>query len=375
MQLAELIGAAEWKDFRQAFLDRRSIVHAESASPNRFRSLWSDWELDAACRFTPLPQQEFFRLLLRGKTIQPAAFTDRLGEFREEAFRQLRRSGASVAFASFEDFSNPALALTRALEAEFKLPVQVNVYATPGENQGLGAHVDPHDVLVLQIQGEKVWDIYDGADAGSSVPAATTLKEGGWLYLPKGTRHEVRNRGERESVHFTLGFHPLTWGEVFQRALNRARIAAPELNEPLPHGASVEDSPDRLRQRLQAVLAFVDSKEVSSSYYAGFPALGVQVPASAMAERTALENAGESSPFRWRDEARLALSGDKNPRVLLDYRRFPLELRQPWSVALAWMQETKTFQVTAMPVADKAVALQLARFLTNLGVLSLAAQA
>lgn len=336
---------------------------------DRFRTLWAEWELTAACRFTTETAQETFRLLLRSKVIKPPAFTDRFGEFREEAYVQLRRAGASVAFGGWENLSNQALALSRTLEAELNLPVQINLYVTPGGNQGLGAHVDPHDVLVLQIQGEKNWDIYSQDPASGPDPIQITLKQGSWLYLPKGTRHEVQNRSPLESVHFTIGFHPLTWGEVFQRALDRARVAALELNERPPHPGATDTAPD-LQRRLHSVLPFVDLQNAYANYHAAFPALAVPVPAAATQDRMWTDTLSEDSRLRWRDEAALTLTSERNPRVALDYRRFPITLRHAWSHAAAWMQEAKVFRVEAIPTEDRSTALLLAKFLMNLGVLS-----
>lgn len=371
MKLSTYLGSIEWDEFCDAFRRRVPIVRPQTDSPARFQLLWADWELEAACRFTLAPHHEHFRLLIQGKKIPVTAFTDRMGEFREEAFQQLRGSGASVAFGNFENFSNPALALSRSLESEFKVPVQVNVYATPAGQQGLGVHVDPHDVLILQIQGEKEWDIYDGAvTALASAPRTVTLKQGGWLFLPKGTRHEVRNRGVAASVHFTVGFHPLTWGEVFQRALNRARVATPELNEPLPFDSTMDDAPEKMPRRLQSIFSFVNLPEFFSSYYADFPALMVQVPPTGVVERDLLERVNETTRFRWRQEALLSVKAGSRPQVNLDYRRFSLELRHDYSLTLTWMHGAAAFSASQVPM-DKPAVLLLCKFLAGLGVLEI----
>jgi bifunctional lysine-specific demethylase and histidyl-hydroxylase NO66 len=373
MTLAALLGPKEWEEFRHAFRQRVTMVRDRSDSPDRFQSLWAEWELEAACRFTPAPHHEHFRLLIRGKKIPSSAFIDGTGAFREEAFRQLRASGASVAFGNFEDFSNIALALSRALEAEFKLPVQVNLYVTPGSNQGLGVHVDPHDVLILQIQGEKVWDIHEEGTESVSGPRVVTLTQGGWLFLPKGTRHEVRNRSSVMSVHFTLGFHPLTWGEIFQRALNRGRVASAVLNEPLPSGAAPEPTPAEMHRRLQSVLSFVDLPEFFTAYYGNFRALMVQVPSAGAPGREALEQLSGNTTVCWRKGAVLSQEDAVNPRVTLEYRRYPIELRRDCAAILRHMSDAGPFTVRQLPMKDKGAALLLVKLLVSLGVLSIEA--
>ena len=47
----------------------------------------------------------------------------------------------------------------RHLAADLGHPVQVNAYVTPPQNQGFSDHYDVHDVFVLQVAGEKRWQI------------------------------------------------------------------------------------------------------------------------------------------------------------------------------------------------------------------------
>lgn len=370
LDLPSLLGATAWDEFRQAFSQREAIVREGNDAPHRLQPLWADWELEAACRFTPVPHDEKFRLILRRKQIPVKTFTDRMGVFREDAFRQLRAAGASVAFAGYENYSNSALALSRALEAEFLLPVQVNVYITPAGRQGLGVHVDPHDVLILQIQGAKDWEIYvDDAGGAAAAPRRVRLGRGGWLFLPKGTRHEVCNRGEVESVHFTVGFHPLTWGEVFQRALQRARVATPGLNTPLPAHERVDANPEEMVRRLHAILPFIDVPEFLASYYADFPALAVPVPVDGVVPREVLERAGPATGWRWNEALTLAVDAAALPRVTAPYRRLPLVLKHELGGVLTWIKSVPAFSVADVPLPDKADGLLLCKFLAGVGVL------
>ena len=41
------------------------------------------------------------------------------------------------------------------------MAVQANAYSTPRGSQGFAVHHDTHDVLVLQVAGEKRWQLYD----------------------------------------------------------------------------------------------------------------------------------------------------------------------------------------------------------------------
>ncbi|HWZ95152.1 MAG TPA: PqqD family peptide modification chaperone [Opitutaceae bacterium] len=365
----ELFGPAEWQALREAGLRRATAISPRPGDPARFKRFWAEWEIDAIARFTLAPSDAArFRLVSRGQTLSPKLYTDRAGDFRAEAFHQLRSGGASLALGSFEDYSNLALALSRRLEAEFRCPVQVNLYVTPGGGQGLGSHVDPHDVLVLQVTGQKTWLIHEGADPGSS-SAETTLAPGGWLFLPKDIRHDVRNLGPEVSVHLTVGFHPLTWGEAFDRAWRRARAEQPEMNAPLRVGDEASDVPEQMMTRLKGRLKFADVREEAEAYYARFPALAAPVPAEHVAARADLDAIGEDTSLVWRDDALLSAGAGGAPKLALPYRRAPLIFQPQWAELLDTMRARRCFRPKELP-AEAALANLFSRFLAGVGALA-----
>ena len=93
--------------------------------------------------------------------------------------------------------------LAHSIEVELNFPIQVNAYITPPGSQGLVPHYDDHDVLILQIQGSKIWRLYNGVDIpphemqrrdksvptdGLALPTDLRLEVGDVLYLPRGLR-------------------------------------------------------------------------------------------------------------------------------------------------------------------------------------------
>ena len=112
-----------------------------------------------------------------------------------------------------------------AIEVELNFATKVNAYITPPESQGFVAHYDEHDVLILQIQGSKIWHLYDGADVpphelrrdeeksvaidGLPLPTDLRLEVGDVLYLPRGRVHAAESNSE-PSVHLTVGIHAPT---------------------------------------------------------------------------------------------------------------------------------------------------------------------
>ena len=99
------------------------------------------------------------------------------------------------------------------MHAEISHPVQANAYLSPADSAGLAPHSDSHDVLVLQVEGAKRWDV---AELGT-----VQLEPGDVLYIPRGQRHNAAT-AQRHSLHITIGITAVTWQDVARRALASA---------------------------------------------------------------------------------------------------------------------------------------------------------
>lgn len=370
-----MIGAEAWAELRACFSEKRFLARPE-AVPGRFAALWSDWEFEAICRFTTLVEADTFRMVTRGKQIPSAAYRGRESGARVSIVRQLWESGASINFARLELYSNRVLALMRGLEAELQCPLRVHYFATPAQGQALGVHADHADALILQVRGEKTWDVYPGSNDWPNDPAVAvdllrrhppqtlTLGPGGWLFLPKGVYHEVRNTGTAPSIHFTLGLHPLTWGILLEQALEFAR-GDPALREKV----ALADAMEAVTSRTEAQLAGL-RPHVLRAFAAGH--YGERMPTSELVPATALADAGPSTRFRWRSDAARPRSYVGGLEIDRPYRSVPLTLRQELAAALAHMAGGREYTVAELPVTAE-VGLPLCRFLASVGVLELVA--
>eukprot|EP01062_Namystynia_karyoxenos_P033419 TRINITY_DN2459_c1_g1_i1.p1 TRINITY_DN2459_c1_g1~~TRINITY_DN2459_c1_g1_i1.p1 ORF type:complete len:1040 (+),score=302.83 TRINITY_DN2459_c1_g1_i1:94-3120(+) len=112
--------------------------------------------------------------------------------------------------------------LTRELEEAFGRAVRnVNLYVSGPGGQALRPHLDPYDVLILHVAGQKQWELCEApptaprpavCSAYSSPEAARKgrycqtrlLRPGMLLWIPQGTSHWAREAGDGESVHLTF---------------------------------------------------------------------------------------------------------------------------------------------------------------------------
>lgn len=111
------------------------------------------------------------------------------------------------------------------MEKELGMAVNANVYITPSNSKGFSPHLDTHEVLVLQVLGSKMWNIYDlpiaapikGMELGpeqrefylKEKPVHNIkVEQGDLLYIPRGVVHDAYCEGEM-SIHITFGLSPL----------------------------------------------------------------------------------------------------------------------------------------------------------------------
>jgi ribosomal protein L16 Arg81 hydroxylase len=100
---------------------------------------------------------------------------------------------------------------------------------TPSSAQGFQAHYDAYNVFVLQIEGEKLWKIYDShipypigyEDVPFVEPLAPPIYEvwlepGDFLYIPRGHVHEALT-AKNYSLHLSVAVGAVTWADVIEQ--------------------------------------------------------------------------------------------------------------------------------------------------------------
>jgi hypothetical protein len=171
-----------------------------------------------------------FRLVKAGATVsdytidlawRPAAFSGVADVPRVLAEFE---AGATIVLQGLHHLWLPLARYCRQLEAYLGHPVQANAYYTPRGSQGLPVHHDTHEVISLQVAGEKRWLVYEpvvdlplksqryksalGAPGEPVLDA--TLRAGDTMYLPRGWLHQALTSGS-DSLHVTVGVNVRRW--------------------------------------------------------------------------------------------------------------------------------------------------------------------
>lgn len=207
--LATLLAPLDLDQFWTTYWSRRAVAVA-NGQRDRFAPLFSWSTLNQILNFHQLRMPEDLRLTGEGRS--PSVWQPRAG------LAQLQQ-GATLVLNRLHE-RDPAIAtLAAALRDDLGHRIQVNAYMTPPPQQGFDCHYDTHDVLVLQIDGEKEWFVFEPSTIAPTAttrspddlpPDAppylnTTLAPGDVLYIPRGHWHYALAGGDRPSLHLTIG--------------------------------------------------------------------------------------------------------------------------------------------------------------------------
>jgi hypothetical protein len=191
-------------------------------------------------------------------------------------------AGATLVLTQMHKVHPPLGRLCRGLERIFLHPVQCNIYLTPPGAQGFRVHYDTHDVLILQVQGEKLWRFWPKPEVAfanthtpledqpspTEEPCTQMLRPGNVLYVPRGIWHDAMSQGSQSSLHLTVGIVGQSWGDALRAALHLMEQEDPALRQLFPmwrlaEGGISDDLVQEFAKRLSA-LATLKVAELTS---------------------------------------------------------------------------------------------------------------
>lgn len=373
--LARAIEPVTAEEFLADYWEQRPLVVPRS-EPGRYDDLLSVADVERLVS-SPGLRHPGFRMAKANTELSPGAYT------REIAWRPTPFTGAADVPRVVDQWERgativlqglhhtwPALATyCRSLEAILGHPTQVNAYYTPRDSQGLAVHHDTHDVLVLQVAGEKRWLIYEPAfelplkhqryrttmGEPGEVVLDLTLRAGDTLYLPRGWLHEALTSAS-DSLHLTVGVNVYTWVDAFKAALARCERELGFRRAPDGDATSLLDllagrlEPEAVARRMRR--RFVDSRR---------PVLDGQFE-----QLRALERLTADTPLERRPTVIAELDG-----TTLRFEGKRLEFPERLAEELAFLVETDAaFTLQDLPGAlDGAGRIVLARRLVREGFL------
>ena len=237
--LARAVEPLEVERFLDEHWEQQPLV-VPRGEEGRFDDLLSERDVERLITETGL-RTPGFRLVKAGETVsdyttdlpwRPAAFTG-VADVRR-VLEEFGR-GATIVLQGLHHLWLPLARYCRHLEAFLGHPVQANAYYTPAGSQGLPVHHDTHEVISLQVAGEKRWLVYEpvlelplkdqryrsALGAPGEPVLDLTLRAGDTLYLPRGWLHQALTSGT-DSLHITVGVNVRRWVDEARAELDRA---------------------------------------------------------------------------------------------------------------------------------------------------------
>ena len=235
--LARCLDPVDAETFLAEHWEQRPLV-VPRGEPGRFDDLLSEADVERLVCSTAI-RYPGFRLVREGSQIPVGAYTSEVpwrppftGTVNVPRVVAEWEAGATIVLQALHVNWHPLAVFCRLLEDALGRGVQANSYYTPSGSQGFGVHHDTHDVLVLQVAGEKRWRLYDPllelplkhqryssslGDSGAPTDDFV-LRAGDTLYLPRGWLHEAETSAT-DSLHLTIGIAAHTWLDAARGAL------------------------------------------------------------------------------------------------------------------------------------------------------------
>lgn len=214
-------------------------------------------EVDALVSALPYPAEGWISLVRGHASSLPRGFQTSEGLVNLGEVTRAYADGATLLLTKLQRRVPAVGRLCRALEeillAAGLVPAQrvgANLYLTPRGAQGFDLHYDDHEVLVVQLEGVKHWEVYsesipfpvsppsrplDSQAVGAPV-VCCSLGPGDALYVPSGFPHKARADADIGSCHLTLSLHLATWIDLLRRVLADSAAARRPLRLGVPAG-------------------------------------------------------------------------------------------------------------------------------------------
>jgi hypothetical protein len=262
--LGYVIGAERVAEFFERVYEREALIAAH-AQPQRFAGLLSIDDVDRIVTGLDLKRGQL-ALADASRDMNEDQYIDASDFIDRGAVADFYRRGATIILNQAHQFEPTLARLCRGLEQAFSSHVQTNIYLTPPNAQGFRTHYDNHDVLVIQVEGEKAWRLYEkpvdtpfrgegfepGKHEAGEAKQDFVLKAGDCAYVPRGLMHDAMTSGKHASLHITVGLITRTWADLMLEAVSEAALRSPALRRSLPAGFA---RPDFDRQSARATFA------------------------------------------------------------------------------------------------------------------------
>lgn len=226
----------------------KTFLHVQNGS-NRFSNFFSLRDIDSWLASTPgnlfIKAREGYEA--RTESFKPQEISLSI------AYAALAR-GCSLILDRLED--RPSLqGLVKALEKDFNASITVEAFLTPQEAKPFSVHAAGYDLLVLQLEGERIWQLHEFSllqfnpsqkknfkfplewygRTKTPVFAEVCLRPGDVLFIPRGMPFQAISQ-QGTCLHLDFSITSLLWMDFLKIAAECAALHSQEVRRALPPG-------------------------------------------------------------------------------------------------------------------------------------------
>jgi ribosomal protein L16 Arg81 hydroxylase len=253
-------------------------LHISRNNPDYYSGLFSVKDIDALIQFSKpkYPRVKLGKTNKRGFSLEVLEGMETISvqDYGVPTLQRLYDAYTqedTLVIYRLEEYWEPLAHFCRALEQYFSCLSNASLFLTPQNAQGFPPHFDPGDMLILQVEGSKVWRIYNSAPALISseddlssilrnLPAPDReiyLEAGDLLYIPRGCVHEVLTTNE-PSLHLSIAIIAFTWADLIAKALISVGKQNASFHKALPVGFLNQHQPaPSLQTQLTELLEYL----------------------------------------------------------------------------------------------------------------------
>lgn len=286
--LQQLLAPYSTEQFFKEYWTQKAI-HIRADKPQKFHPFFTWGDLNHLLNFHQLTEPDL-AFSKEGKTL-PNTFDSR-------DWRDRLNEGATLIINGVHQRIPSVTKLATHLREDIGYETHINLYCSPSTQRGFDCHYDTHDVLILQIDGEKKWFVYQETvlSPTSNMPSSKQdrptnppyleciLKPGDLLYIPRGHWHYAI-ACEEPSLHLTVGIEcqtGLNWLDWLANELQ----SNTDWRQSLP--AILDDKTNPLEQQIislrDRLIETLNESDIIQKYinklsYSNYPSLPICLPA------------------------------------------------------------------------------------------------
>jgi len=251
---ASLIAPVTPEDFLARYWER-GYLHLERNRPGLYDDLFGLGDVDRWILATRTGDPDGI-LVVPPTGSEVSLQRYRTGELAADQAYEAVAEGHSLILNQLEKTWPPLGPLLSMLGEVFCARIGVNAYLTPVGSKAFPVHIDNHDAFILQVFGEKVWQLHEFEhlpvsshsleykqdldipplwDSPGEAPRLVELRlrSGDLLYIPRGMPHCAVAR-DAPSLHLTVSINALYWLDFLKAAVEQACFSVPALRRSLP---------------------------------------------------------------------------------------------------------------------------------------------